>query len=267
MTGMSGTQSNPGWDSELVETFAGEETADHFLAVASRAHVLKELARVIAKPRSTILDIGCLSGAMISAMMEAFPDHAYMGSEYMDAVLPGLRSRFPGVTFVQMDCSRCELKSESVDVVVSLNVLEHVEDDRAAFAHIFRILRPGGSAILEIPAGPHLFDAYDRAMMHFRRYKMSDLTAFLESIGFAIDRRSHLGFFIYPPFYLAKRLNQIRYRDLPQDQCHALLVRQNSKSQNSQFLTKPVMALEAALRGLVYLPFGIRCLVTCKKPL
>lgn len=263
---MSEMHSTPGWDSALVDTFAGEETADHFLAVASRAHTLKELSRVLTKPRSTVIDIGCLEGVMIGDMMKAFPDNDYIGSEYLDSVLPRLRARYPDASFIQMDCSRCQLEDGSVDAIVSLNVLEHVEEDRAALAHFFRILRPGGSAIIELPAGPHLFDSYDRALLHFRRYAMSELTAYLKSLGFLIETESHLGFSIYPAFWMTKRLNQIRYKDLSPADCHALLVRQNKQSVLSKLLTKPIMATERMMRDLVYLPFGIRCLVTCRKP-
>ena len=48
--------------------------------------------------------------------------------------------------------------------------------------------------------------------MHFRRYDMPQLIDLLRRTGFTIERRSHLGFFLFPPFYLSKRLNQMRYR-------------------------------------------------------
>src|SRR5262249_56386273 len=81
----------------------------------------------------------------------------------------------------------------------------------SALHHLFRITRPGGAVIIELPAGSSLYDVYDRAMMHYRRYDMPELIELLQRAGFAIECKSHLGFFLYPMFYLAKRLNQLRY--------------------------------------------------------
>ena len=50
-------------------------------------------------------------------------------------------------------------------------MLEHVEDDQAAIRQVYRILQPGGVAVIEVPAGPDLYDIYDRQLMHHRRYR------------------------------------------------------------------------------------------------
>ena len=64
---------------------------------------------------------------------------------------------------------------------------------------IFRIVRPGGSVIIEVPAGSALFDVYDRALLYCRRYDMPTLLARLRKAGFQIERKSHLGFLLYLP--------------------------------------------------------------------
>jgi ubiquinone/menaquinone biosynthesis C-methylase UbiE len=38
--------------------------------------------------------------------------------------------------------------------------LEHIEDDREAIKQVYRILKPGGVAVIEVPAGPQLFDIF-----------------------------------------------------------------------------------------------------------
>ena len=117
----------------------------------------------------------------------------------------------PGIPLIQFDLTRCPLPDNFADVVVLLNVLEHIGDHEAAVRHLFRITRPGGAVIIELPAGSSLFDVYDRVLMHHRRYDMPDLVGLLQRAGFVIERKSHLGFFLYPAFYLSKRLNQRRY--------------------------------------------------------
>ena len=41
-----------------------------------------------------------------------------------------------------------------------LNVLEHIDDHSSAIAQVARVLKPGGVAVVEVPAGPHLYDTY-----------------------------------------------------------------------------------------------------------
>jgi hypothetical protein len=153
----------------------------------------------------------------------------------------------------------------SVDVVILLNVLEHIRDHEVAMTHLHRILRPGGAMIM-VPAGSKLYDLYDRVLMHQRRYDMRDLVLLAENAGFAVERQSHLGFFLYPGFYLAKRLNQWRYRQADSDRERAPVQQMITGTRNSGGLLRILMQAENAIRPYVYLSLGVRCLVTCRKP-
>ena len=134
-----------------------------------------------------------------------------IGADYTRGTLDTLAPKVPGVPLLQFDLTQCPLPDCFADVVILLNVLEHIDDHEAAAAQLFRIMRPGGAVIIEVPAGSSLYDVYDRVLMHHRRYDLPDLVDLLERSGFIIERRSHLGFFLFPGFYLSKRLNQFRY--------------------------------------------------------
>jgi SAM-dependent methyltransferase len=58
---------------------------------------------------------------------------------------------------LRLDITAIDLPSRSVDMVVANHVLEHV-DDRAALAEMFRVLRPGGQAVVTVP----LIEGFDR---------------------------------------------------------------------------------------------------------
>ena len=60
----------------------------------------------------------------------------------------------PGVE--QMDVTRLPMKEKSFDFVICNHVLEHVHDDMKALGELFRVLKPGGDAILQTPYAPKL---------------------------------------------------------------------------------------------------------------
>ncbi|WP_419947528.1 methyltransferase domain-containing protein [Candidatus Palauibacter sp.] len=62
-------------------------------------------------------------------------------------------------------------EGREVDSVVSVNVLEHVEDDEEELALMRSLLRPGGHLCLWVPALSALYAPYDRALGHHRRYQ------------------------------------------------------------------------------------------------
>jgi SAM-dependent methyltransferase len=113
----------------------------------------------------------------------------------------------PNFQLVKTDLLKCPLPDSSIDAVVLLNVLEHIRDDALALRQIKRILKFEGIMILEVPVGPNLYDVYDKMLMHYRRYSPARLSELVRNVGFRIARRSHLGFFIFPAFWLVKKWN------------------------------------------------------------
>lgn len=94
--------------------------------------------------------------------------------------------------------SSAVLETGSVDFLYSLNVLEHIEDDAAAAADLFRVLKPGSQALIYVPAFQCLFSSMDRKVCHFRRYTRASLRRPLEAAGFVIEDLRYadsLGFF------------------------------------------------------------------------
>ncbi len=67
-------------------------------------------------------------------------------------------------------CVQLPLEEASVDVLTALDVIEHVEDDRAALSGFARALRPGGLAVITAPALMMLWSDWDVALRHYRRY-------------------------------------------------------------------------------------------------
>lgn len=62
------------------------------------------------------------------------------------------------------------------DIVMCLDVIEHIEDDRTFFDELVSILKPGGWLILQTPANPSLYSYRDKLYGHYRRYSRSMLS-------------------------------------------------------------------------------------------
>ena len=156
------------------------------------------------------------------------------------------------------------ISEESIDFLYSLNVLEHIEDDAKALSELYRILKPGAVAVLEVPAGPRLYDMYDELLRHYRRYSMGSFGRLVKGAGFETAWRSHLGFFLYPAFVAGKVWNRLRFRRpgaLRREQVAAQI-----KNSRGAGIIDQLMRFERWSGRYLYLPFGIRCLVVARKP-
>jgi SAM-dependent methyltransferase len=78
------------------------------------------------------------------------------------------------------------------DTVFSLNVLEHIEDDRGALRNAVQVLRPGGRLVLVVPAHAGLYGSMDVAIGHHRRYDRAGLAARLRDAGLRITEIRHI---------------------------------------------------------------------------
>ena len=174
-----------GWTDHLTDLHEATAGADHFIDVASRAHAVSEVARVASRPGAVILEVGISSGFLLNEMIARLPQATFIGADYTLGTLEKAAQRLPAdVPLLQFDLTECPLPSASVDAAVLLNVLEHIEHDTTALAQLHRILKPGGAVIIEVPAGEGLYDRYDKALLHWRRYGMSTLVRRVKDAGF-----------------------------------------------------------------------------------
>jgi SAM-dependent methyltransferase len=252
-----------GWTNDLTAFHEDAAGRYHYIDVASRSHALSQLKRIRASD-PTIIDIGCSSGFLLREIRRQFPEAVLIGSDYVPDPLDKLASELPGIPLLQFDLVKCPLPDRCIDAAVLLNVLEHIERDDLALSQVFRILKPGGLAVLEVPAGPNLYDIYDKQLMHHRRYGLDAFVKLVRNAKFEIVERSHLGFFLYPAFWAVKK-KQRRYLSACDDIQRAMVARSIRRHAESPMMNM-LMRFEARLRSTVHYPFGIRCLVVGRKP-
>lgn len=100
------------------------------------------------------------------------------------------------------------------DRVLALDILEHLDDDRAALREAAALTAPEGYLVVTVPALPLLFGRNDLANEHRRRYTRATLASLFERSGVAEVRIRYFNFFLFPPIALARLLDRILGRDL-----------------------------------------------------
>lgn len=85
-----------------------------------------------------------------------------------------------GLAVMRADATHLPLADGSLDLVTAFDVLEHLEDDDACVREVARVLKPGGTFLVAVPADPKLWSSHDVAVSHVRRYTRATLTQVLD---------------------------------------------------------------------------------------
>jgi SAM-dependent methyltransferase len=250
-----------GWSDDLTALHEEAAGDSHPIDLASRRYAIEQLRHVLPASNAVVMEIGCSSGFLIKDIVKSFPDVSVVGADVVKAPLYKLASDMPGVPLIRFDLLKCPLPDQSVDVLIMLNVLEHIEDDVGALRNAWKLLKPGGALVIEVPAGPSLYDAYDAELQHFRRYSAKELNRKLSAAGFRVHRKSHLGFVLYPAFVVVKLIN--KWMSVKRK---ATVVRDQATSTSSSTLVSLGMKIESNYLANFELPFGIRALAVARRP-
>ena len=157
-----------------------------------------------------VLEIGAGIGNLTRALIPR--RKRYVAADIDSEHLSRLATRFqhrPNLLIRYCDLSRpgdfTDL-STSMDSVICLNVLEHVEDDLQGLRNIYSVLKPGGRAIILVPHGQEIFGTLDVALGHFRRYSHAELKGKMEQVGFRVERILDFNRISRPPWYVSGRI-------------------------------------------------------------
>lgn len=91
---------------------------------------------------------------------------------------------------------------QGFDSVIYINVLEHIDDDRAELGRAFDALKPGGHLVLFVPALAWLYSDFDGQIGHFRRYTRSGLSGLVGDVGFTVLEARYFDVAGIIPWYL-----------------------------------------------------------------
>lgn len=141
----------------------------------SRFAVIHFLLDLIVQKKSSLLDIGCGTGGMTALLSKK---HHCVGVDTSATAIGIAKELYPDNQFIQGDAHLVlENFDRTVDVVLLLDVLEHINDDKAFLSSISNRIAPDTHIIITVPAKQALWSKHDVTAGHFRRYERDTLTA------------------------------------------------------------------------------------------
>ncbi len=227
---------------------------DHYWWFVSRRRLALSLLAEYFPDPTLGLDLGSGTGAFLSELQSKF---RCLGMDFSPHALAFSKERGL-VDLIQGDAERIPLHSDSIDLVVSLDTLEHVPNDVAAFDEILRVLKPGGTLILNVPAYRWLWGPHDEALMHYRRYTRKFLRERLTSAGFEVRKTSYSVFFLFPAVVASRIIEKFRRGEAK------VRLPQFPPFWNRQLVG--LMDFEAKLLKWVGLPYGSSLVAVARKP-
>jgi SAM-dependent methyltransferase len=152
-----------------------------------------------------LLDVGCGTGAS-SLVLSRFGHAVGMDRDPQFLELSAAR---PYAERVVGEAEHLPFPDESFDAVAALDVLEHLEDDVAGAREIRRVLKPGGSAILFVPALAILWGRNDVTAHHKRRYTKEALRRTLTDAGLRPGPVGYFNMVLFLPTLAARLAERV----------------------------------------------------------
>jgi len=179
-----------------------EEDRRHWWFQARLRILMAALAATLPRRPLRLLEIGCGTGNVLRALgrfgeavgME--PDERLIAAARAEG-LTVRRGVLPGDLVVPDGWA---------DVVLLLDVLEHLDDEAAALSAARRALTAEGWLIVTVPAFAWLWSAHDRTLGHKRRYTAARLARVVEAAGFRVVRRTYFNTLLFPGVALVRSL-------------------------------------------------------------
>ena len=188
---------------EYRKLAAVEDAMWYFRAL--HAHVGRELSAHLPAGPARILDAGCGTGGLIRRLAPLRPEWTWTGVDVSPLAVELARER--GAADVrEASVTALPFPAGEFAAVVSADVLYHLDDDEAALREMTRVLRPGGSVVINVPAHRWLWSYHDVAVDGRRRYTRPELAGKLERAGLTPLQLTHWNSALLPLIAARRKL-------------------------------------------------------------
>ena len=245
----------------LLEATARAEN-DHFWFRGFRRFVAPALDRAAAGRRGLrLLDCGCGTGGNIRRLLARHGD-----AFGFDLTMAGLEhARRSGTNRVaQASVAAAPFASGTFDIVTSFDVLYCLPGDveRAAVGEMWRVLKPGGQAVVTVAAMDILRGDHSVLSNELRRYSPASFRALVEAPGFRVERMTYTHAALFPVVLAVRTAHRLRGLAEPEAALGEITV----PAAPINAVLSGLLAVEAACSRIVPMPFGSSLLCVARKP-
>ena len=213
----------------------------------ARRDVLRALIRrrIRLPDDARILEVGCGTGHNFQML----GDFGRIDAIEVDGEAREIASRRLGHAVLDSPLPQLTgVPPSSYDLIAMLDVLEHIEDDRAALSSLAARLRPGGRILITVPAHPWMWSAHDEVNHHKRRYTRRTLRAAIGDAGLEVEMLGWFNSLLFPLAAAARVAGRITGKEDSDDKLPPGPVNR---------LFEAVFGLERHAIGRVPLPPGV----------
>jgi SAM-dependent methyltransferase len=178
----------------------------------ARRRILADLIRrevaLSADPR--ILEIGCGTGHNL----EMLAQFGQVDAVELDEEARGVAEQRLGRKVLNAPLPELAgVEDGGYDLIAALDVIEHVDDDRAALAAIAAKLKPRGKFLMTVPAHQWMWSAHDTVNHHKRRYSRSALRQLIANSPLTLEKLGYFNSLLFPVAVAERLSSKLRGKD------------------------------------------------------
>jgi SAM-dependent methyltransferase len=230
----------------------------HWWYVARREIIFDYLKNAeIIESRNRILDVGCGTGSNLEYLQTNYSNFCVGLDLSMDALkYSNLRNT---TNLVCGDGLNLPFSESTFDLILALDLLEHIDDDFQALNEFTRLLAPGGYLILFVPAFNFLWGLQDEVSHHYRRYSAKEIRSLISQNNLEFAKLTYTNFFLFPIIFFGRlflrfyrnKMNIVSENDLSPGLINTILLK--------------IFLLERPLVKHLNFPFGVSIFCIAQK--
>lgn len=227
-----------------------------------RRQIISQL--ITRKKEQKILDIGFGTGETMSYLKKILFNPDLYGVDTSPVAVRFAKSR-GHKNAKRGSATELPYKAKTFDTVFALDVIEHIEDDQKVVDEMFRVLKPGGEAIVTVPGLPFIWSKHDSGQGHKRRYTRRRLVKLAKKAGFKVEFISYFNFILSPLIIFIRLIGRLKpFSGL--NEYDSKLNYDLSRKKIINFFLKLIFVGEIKLLKWVTYPVGISVATKFVKP-
>lgn len=229
--------------------------ADHWWYRSLRAMLDLMWDRTVAEERPRLLDVGCGTGANLGAFGERAEA---MGIDFSPEAVLFCREAGLDSTAVASAVA-LPFADASFDVAISCDVLCHqsIRNKAAMLIEIHRVLKPGATLLLNVPAYQWLHSSHDIHVQQDKRFTRRETVELLKRCSFEPMHATYWNTLLFPPVLVTRLWRKLRPA--------ATSDLEAGSGQSVNALLEAVLTLERQIATLTALPFGLSIMIAARK--